>query len=71
MLLQTLSNYLLRRWTIQKFIIVLVATIIGVGLRFLLKSMCPQLSERTRSTVVTVVVLIIVVVAAFVLPANW
>ena len=69
-MMQTLSNYLLRRTSAHKLITVVVATVIGVGLRFLLKNMFPQMSEKVRSTIVTIVVIIIVTVAIFVFPSN-
>ena len=70
MMMQTLSNYLLRRTSAHKLITIVVATVIGVGLRFLLKSVFPQMSEKVRSTIVTIVVIIIVTVAIFVFPSN-
>ena len=70
MMTLTLSNYLLRRTSAHKLITVVVATVIGVGLRFLLKNMFPQMSEKVRSTIVTIVVIIIVMVAIFVFPSN-
>ena len=69
-MMQTLSYFLLRRSGAHRLITVAVATLIGIGLRFLLKNMFPQMTERVRSTIVTIAVVIIVLVAVFVFPSN-
>ena len=55
----------------HKTITVIVVSAIALGLRFLLKAAFPHMSQRRRSTIVTVVGLVLIVVAVFAFPSNW